>query len=195
MKVDYIEVDFDNNYVLYQRTDFMNLTLAYATTIHKAQGGEYSLVIMPLVQAFNRMLQRNLLYTGLTRAKDSLVLLGEPGAYQQAAQTEGAKRKTMLPTRLEKALVGILPKGPTQKVEVSDQDVAVDRDNKVISEKGSKTESIDDITEPGLNHEQQSIAIKEEVPVNKNQLKLAMIQAQTIDPNVGMMGVSPYDFM
>lgn len=198
LKADYIEVDFDGNYVLYQRTDFINITLAYATTIHKAQGGEYSLVILPLVQAFNRMLQRNLLYTGLTRAKDSLVLLGEPDAYQKAAQTEGDKRKTMLPNRLEKALVGILPKGPNQVVKDSEnltKDSSINSDGKIISTDMAEIAPINDKVGSVLKNEFSSTPLTVQAQVKENRLRFAMIQAQNIDPNVGMTGVSPYDFM
>lgn len=196
IKADYIEVDFDGNYVLYQRSDLMNITLAYATTIHKAQGGEYSLVILPLVQAFNRMLQRNLLYTGLTRAKDSLVLLGEPDAYRQAAETEGAKRQTMLPTRLEKALVGILPKGPSQAVRPQNE-IPTPSDD-INGQRGApEAQSVndpkeDDAVPAEVYQTKQTIGA---VPTIATRLNNAIIQDQTIDPNVGMMGVSPYDFM
>ncbi|WP_057755281.1 ATP-dependent RecD-like DNA helicase [Weissella kandleri] len=194
IKKDYIEVEFDEADVLYQRSDLINLTLAYATTIHKAQGGEYSLVVMPLVQQFNRMLRRNLLYTGLTRAKDSLVLLGEPQAYVAAAVTPGAKRNTMLQIRLAAAIDGILPKLPDGQVQMT-----VDEKEKVS--KDSKKVATSEPVEPELEFELTSSVVPEPEPAPKPEslpagaLTLQMVQMEQIPYNVGMEGVTPYDFL
>ena len=63
------------------KQDLMELTHAYCTSIHKSQGSEFPIVIIPIVRQYYRMLQRPILYTGLTRAKQSLVLLGEQEAF------------------------------------------------------------------------------------------------------------------
>ena len=68
-------VDFEGNEITFTKQDLMELTHAYCTSIHKSQGSEFPIVIMPIVEQY-RMLQRPILYTGLTRAKQSLVLLG-----------------------------------------------------------------------------------------------------------------------
>jgi exodeoxyribonuclease V alpha subunit len=73
-------VDFDGRPVRYPYTDLDELTLAYATTIHKAQGSEYPAVVIPVVTQHYTMLQRNLLYTGLTRGKQLVVLVGQKKA-------------------------------------------------------------------------------------------------------------------
>jgi exodeoxyribonuclease V alpha subunit len=71
-----IEIDFDGRLVTYD-TDFLDqLELAYAITIHKSQGSEFDVVIMPMVQNFKMLSYRNLLYTGVTRAKKLLVMVG-----------------------------------------------------------------------------------------------------------------------
>lgn len=66
-----MKVDFDGKWVEYDVTELDELTLAYATTIHKAQGSEYPIVVMPVLMTHFVMLQRHLIYTGITRAKRS----------------------------------------------------------------------------------------------------------------------------
>lgn len=80
------------------------LQLAYATTIHKAQGSEFPLVIMPLTKQHYMMLQRNLLYTGMTRAQKKFVLIGQPWAIKKAIQNDKtSKRFSLLAERLRGA--------------------------------------------------------------------------------------------
>ena len=93
-------VEFDGIEVSYTREDLLTLTHAYAMTINKAQGSEYPVVIMPITRAYWIMLQRKLIYTGITRATKSLILIGDHGALKYAASNEGAIRQTMLATRL-----------------------------------------------------------------------------------------------
>ena len=71
-----LTVDFDGRDVVYDVTELDELVLSYATTIHKSQGSEYPIVVMPVTMSHFVMLQRNLLYTGVTRAKKILVLIG-----------------------------------------------------------------------------------------------------------------------
>ena len=93
-------VDFDGTEVAYNREDLLALTHAYAMSIHKSQGSEYPVVIMPITRAYWIMLQRKLIYTGITRATKSLVLIGDYEALGYAARNEGALRQTMLRDRL-----------------------------------------------------------------------------------------------
>jgi exodeoxyribonuclease V alpha subunit len=75
--------------------------LAYATTIHKSQGSEYPIVVMPFMMTHFVMLQRNLLYTAVTRAKKVLVLVGEQKAIGYAIRNQKPnERKTRLSLRL-----------------------------------------------------------------------------------------------
>ncbi len=69
-------VDFDGNFVEYTSDGFQNITLAYCISIHKAQGNEYPIVVMPIIKSHTYMLNRQLLYTGVSRAKKALILLG-----------------------------------------------------------------------------------------------------------------------
>ena len=71
-----VGVRFPDKYIAYDMADLNELTLAYATTIHKAQGSEYPVVVIPLHTQHYTMLQRNLLYTGITRAKERVVIVG-----------------------------------------------------------------------------------------------------------------------
>lgn len=97
-----LTVLFDNREVVYDVTELEELSLAYAVTIHKAQGSEYPIVVMPFTMSHFVMLQRNLLYTGVTRAKKILVLVGEKKAVYYAIKNETtAGRNTCLARRLQ----------------------------------------------------------------------------------------------
>ena len=100
-----LTVDFDGRAVVYDASELDELTLAYATTIHKAQGSEYPIVVMPFTMSHFVMLQRNLLYTGVTRAKKILVLIGERRAvYYAIHHVTTDARNTKLAQRLQEAL-------------------------------------------------------------------------------------------
>ncbi len=103
-KDDKVLIAFDGQEVEFGRKDLVNLTLAYCMSIHKSQGSEFPIVILPMVQQYSRMFARNLLYTALTRAKEKLILLGEPEAYAKCIQTLALNRKTTLTTRLWEVL-------------------------------------------------------------------------------------------
>ena len=92
---------FDGKAVEYEKGDFGELTLAYATTIHKSQGSEYPVVVMPLMMSHYVMLQRNLVYTGVTRAKKLCIIIGESKALSQSIRNMVVlKRNTKLKERL-----------------------------------------------------------------------------------------------
>ena len=96
-----LTVLFDDREVSYDVSELDELTLAYAVTIHKSQGSEYPIVVMPLTMSHFVMLQRNLLYTGVTRAKKILVLVGEKKAVYYAIKNEtSSRRNTLLAERL-----------------------------------------------------------------------------------------------
>ena len=100
-----LKVDFDGKWVEYDVTELDELTLAYATTIHKAQGSEYPIVVMPVLMTHFVMLQRNLIYTGITRAKKICVLIGAMKALAYAVRNMSVlKRNTSLRERLNPSL-------------------------------------------------------------------------------------------
>jgi exodeoxyribonuclease V alpha subunit len=80
-KTDFLIVDYDNNQVSYKRENIYTITHAYAISIHKSQGTEFDHVIMPITLSFSKMLYNKLLYTGVSRAKKSLVLIGSIEAF------------------------------------------------------------------------------------------------------------------
>ncbi len=100
-KQDEIMMDFDGSEVTYPRNEWLKITLAYAMSIHKSQGSEFQVVILPITRQSGRMLQRNLIYTAVTRSKSKLILLGEYSAFDYAIKNEGDKRKTFLVQRFE----------------------------------------------------------------------------------------------
>lgn len=96
-----LSVDFDGREIIYDVTELDELVLSYAITIHKAQGSEFPIVVMPFTMSHYVMLQRNLLYTGVTRAKKVLLLIGEKKAIYYAIRNEmTADRNTKLSQRL-----------------------------------------------------------------------------------------------
>ena len=97
-----LKVLFDDREIEYDSTELDELALAYAATIHKSQGSEYPIVVMPVLMTHYVMLQRNMLYTGITRAKKLLVLIGTRQALHLAVRTVTAEdRNTRLRERLE----------------------------------------------------------------------------------------------
>ncbi|MGT2765012.1 SF1B family DNA helicase RecD2 [Streptococcus intermedius] len=95
-KQDELTINFDGNEIVYQRSEWYKIRLAYAMSIHKSQGSEFPVVILPITSSSHRMLQRNLIYTAITRAKNKLVLLGEKSAFAFAVKNTGTTRKTYL---------------------------------------------------------------------------------------------------
>ena len=81
-----VEVDFYGNTVVYERKEFNEITLSYAISIHKSQGSEYDYVIVPISKSQGIMLQRNLIYTAITRAKKMLIFVGDPKALEMAVR-------------------------------------------------------------------------------------------------------------
>ena len=99
---DTLIVDFDGNIVEYTSQNFNTITLAYCMSIHKSQGNEFKIVIMPVLSDYYMMLRRNLLYTAITRAKQSLFILGDAKAFMHGLHNyQDNRRKTTLKLRFE----------------------------------------------------------------------------------------------
>lgn len=95
-------VSFNGDRFLYTADDLDHLDHAYAATIHKAQGSEYEAVVLVLLRQHGRMLQRNLIYTALTRAKSEVYIIAHPAAVAQAIGSEHTSlRRTKLSRRLD----------------------------------------------------------------------------------------------
>ena len=87
-KRDVLVINFDGHEVEYKREDMNNIKHAYAISIHKSQGSEFPHVIMPIVKNYYKMLYNKLIYTGVSRAKKSLVLIGESNALYMGVQND-----------------------------------------------------------------------------------------------------------
>ena len=88
-----LDAKFDHDIHTFDRGEFANLALAYAISIHKSQGSEYPVVVVPLLKAHFMMLQRNLIYTAITRGKKKVFLVGEPAAYAMAVRNAESKTR------------------------------------------------------------------------------------------------------
>ena len=92
-----ITIDYDGTLVKYTPTNFNNFRLAYSISIHKSQGSEFDIVIIPLAKNYNKMLYRKLIYTAVTRSKKKLYLIGEKDALNMAVANDLADiRKTTI---------------------------------------------------------------------------------------------------
>lgn len=158
-------VDFSGQEIELTQADWRNLNLAYCVSIHKSQGSEYQLVILPLTMQNRRMLQRKLLYTAITRARDKLVMVGQKEAFVQAILAEGEERRTTLAMRIKKLLQ---PDEETTE-----------------PEKNSTTKSTA-TSDHQTNDQPETI----NEPADY-QLTAALIAAGTIDPMIGMKGLTP----
>ena len=101
-------VRYDDRLVHYEKDDLDEITLSYACTIHKSQGSEYPVVVMPLMTSHYIMLQRNLIYTGVTRAKKLCIVIGQTKAVGRAVTNMSVlRRNTRLKERLRDDIANI----------------------------------------------------------------------------------------
>ena len=109
LKVDrktFIYIDFDGNLVKYESKDLNKITHGFIISIHKAQGSEFELIVLPICNSYKRMLYRKLIYTGITRAKKKLILIGEPNAFIYAVNNNNEViRKTNLLEQLKNSII------------------------------------------------------------------------------------------
>ena len=188
-KVDEMTLLFDETEVTYKRQEWNKFTLAYACSIHKSQGSEFQMVILPLVKQYGRMLQRKLIYTAVTRSKDFLILLGETEAFRLAIESEMIPRQTTLRHRL-----------------VEDELELKNQEHQMIAYEEEKTEAVKEELEKQpavevVKATEQTISLFEEVEdtveegILDYQLTLDMVKFLKVDPMIGMKNVTPYDFM
>ncbi|MGX7405614.1 exodeoxyribonuclease V alpha subunit [Aerococcus urinaehominis] len=178
-KTDEMVVAFDDLEVTYSRDDFKELTLAYCTSIHKAQGSEFPIVILPMVNQYSRMLKRNLVYTAITRAKQSLIMCGEKSAWIQAIQSVGGQRLTLLYDL-----------------------ILMDASELVVSEASQAADQAQaDQAETNSEADDQATASNSTAGQPENQedrdsgrLTPDLVRAGQVDPLIGMAGLTPYDF-
>ncbi|MCQ9210620.1 SF1B family DNA helicase RecD2 [Granulicatella seriolae] len=187
-KTDKLFVAFDQTEVEYARNDWQQLTLAYCCSIHKAQGSEFRLVILPMLQAYSRMLRRNLVYTAVTRAKETLILCGQYQAFSQAVSQVSDVRQTLLKEFImaeEENDLGL------EMESLSTSPNQADTRQPKISEKNSPIEnSIELENQPDVNKSEDKQ--DKQLP---SYLTENMVMMRMVDPMIGMEDLSPYDFM
>ena len=171
-KVEEITVSFDNVELIYKKSDLDQLTLAYCTSIHKAQGSEYPLVILPLVDMYSRLLQKDILYTAITRAQSSLIMLGNPDSFYKAVTSEKEPRKTFL---RELLMVQFDKEASENEEDETEENFKEDE----ASQQKPEPESI-------------QMELEEQI---EEPLELKEATINQIDPMINMDGVTPYDFM
>lgn len=174
-KVDKLTVAFDQTEVTYPRNDWSKLTLAYCTSIHKAQGSQFKMVILPMVPQYSRMLQRNLLYTAITRAKSTLILLGEQTAFEQSVTHQSINRQTALVDRIVTTIETPIEGQPIVKLD--------DTATAVAEKQTSKTEP-----------QKEASGAKDKIE-NGGVLTMKLISEGKIDPMIGMANVTPKMFV
>lgn len=163
-----ITVDFDGNEVSYSRMEWNQLRLAYCISIHKAQGSQFKMVLLPIVQQFSRMLQRNLLYTAITRAAEKLVLIGEPYAVVTSVKNEAVNRKTSLVDRLDKVW--------SRHGELKSK---LDHQTDSLTKELSSPQPVQKENEQLINNDAQQYILTAD-----------LINSETIDPLIGMENIS-----
>ncbi|WP_031538868.1 MULTISPECIES: ATP-dependent RecD-like DNA helicase [unclassified Bacillus (in: firmicutes)] len=107
-KQDMVIVSFDGIEATYTRQDLNQITLAYCCSVHKSQGSEFPIVIMPIVKSYYRMLRRNLIYTGITRSKQFLILCGEIEAMELGvSRNDELNRQTTLKEKIKEMFADV----------------------------------------------------------------------------------------
>lgn len=176
-KQDMLVVSYDGIEVTYERGDLNQITLAYCCSIHKSQGSEFQTVIMPIVRSYSKMLRKNLLYTGITRAKNFLILCGEPDEFEKGlSRTDDFKRLTSLRARLN----------PMEVEDVTVEEVIIP------NQEGSRS------NEQAVNVPQATVIVEAaDILLDEKSQKpsLTAENAPHIHPLIGMEGISPYDFL
>ena len=176
-KQDELFMSFDGTEVSYPRNEWHKITLAYAMSIHKSQGSEFQVVILPITRQSHRLLQRNLIYTAITRSKSKLVMLGEIAAFDYAIKNEGAKRNTYLVERFtgDEELPEI-----DSSESITDSEIQEQETTKSISSNSEEENS-------SKKAEQLSLDIEEELETEEPKIyRLTEENMAFIDPMIGI---------
>lgn len=176
-KKEMIVISFDGNEVTYERKDLNQITLAYCCSIHKSQGSEFSTVIMPIVRSHRKMLRKNLLYTGITRAKHFLILCGEPAEFREGIhRTDELHRQTSLTKRLQ------IANGMEVEEEIEEQSEKQVEDGQYLKH---VDENMDEATNGPAGENAQSMP---------KEYALTTTTYLSVDPMIGMNGIRLEDF-
>ncbi|WP_283583584.1 SF1B family DNA helicase RecD2 [Limosilactobacillus difficilis] len=173
-----ITVDFDGHEVHYNVFEWKSeLALAYCVSIHKSQGSEFPMVILPLLMSERKMLRRNLLYTAVTRASKVLIMVGDEQAFEAATAQPDVNRATSFPQRLAQAWSKIV--GQTDSA--------------------SQAQSAANVNQTVAKHTQQAatkIQVRTALVPRAAGYRLTaeMVNNHEIDPMIGMGKLKPSDF-
>ncbi|QCJ43576.1 ATP-dependent RecD-like DNA helicase [Bacillus sp. S3] len=125
-KQDMIYISFEGNEVEYTKQDLNQITHAYCCSVHKSQGSEFPIVILPITRSYYRMLRRNLIYTAITRSKQSLILCGEEDALRMGVErADELSRQTTLCQKLKES---IAVKGDDSQEEQTDIEMSYEEE-------------------------------------------------------------------
>lgn len=183
-KAEMVVVFDDDRELVYQKKDLDQLTLAYCTSIHKAQGSEYDLVILPLVDLHSRLLRKDLLYTAITRAQKSLIMIGNPQSFQKAVSQSNHRRQTFLVDYLKEMFS---ESSSTTKADQQSDLLDHKQDGQAEYPPGSL--SVRDSADLDINHSLSTSKPAENRPI------LTLDNYLTVDPMIGMDNLCPQDFM
>ncbi|MDQ8805218.1 SF1B family DNA helicase RecD2 [Streptococcus ruminantium] len=182
-KQDEITIDFDGSEVTYPRNEWYKITLAYAMSIHKSQGSEFQVVILPITRSSHRMLQRNLIYTAITRSRSKLILLGEIAAFDYAVKNTGTSRKTYLVPRFQGEMA-------EQENETTPSDCHLSKTAQANSTPTpAQPVTQEESSRPQQTHHQLSLLEEEQPETTTSQPKEFILTAEnilTIDPMIGI---------
>ena len=184
-KVDQITILFDTVEVTYNRNNWNKFVLAYCCSSHKSQGSEFTMVILPMVKQYGRMLRRNLLYTAITRSKSKLILCGDYEAFETAVVSTGDIRKTMLHEKLERNL-------NNDKVFTAEEP-AESKETKALGAGNEVAVSITETTTVSATQKPENKESPKIIPVYH--LTIGQISDGSIDPMIGMENITPETFM
>lgn len=177
-KVDELVLKFDANEVTYKRNEWNKITLAYCCSIHKSQGSEFKMVILPMVRNYHRMLRRDLLYTAITRASELLILCGEIPAFHESVMKSSANRLTTLKERIT-------------GVSTEEQTITESPEAKETTETNKSSKQVERVV-PVTSEETLSVTVETKNSTVVLDYRLTASNMKDIDPMIGMEGVSPY---
>ena len=166
--------------------------MAYACSIHKSQGSEFKMVILPLVKQYGRMLQRKLIYTAVTRSKDLLILMGEVEAFRLAIESEMIPRQTTLRDRLVEN-EETLKQQENQLLQYEEEKAKMVKEE-LLQDKKDAPVAVKKVEED-ISLFDDEAEVEEKKAPKVYELTAELVETAQIDPMIGMGNISPYDFM
>jgi exodeoxyribonuclease V alpha subunit len=165
-----VHIDFDGRLIDYEFGELDEVSLAYATSIHKSQGSEYPAVVIPLTTQHYMLLERNLVYTGVTRGKQLVVILAQPKALAMAVRTQkSARRLTHLPARLSDIPQSSLPEPEPPGADVPPHALLIPPDK--VSPRALQAMIEEFVTRDGTDYGERETGLAEKVAQVRAQLQ------------------------